>query len=658
MTKPLPAPTRNLPPRPNLPQLRKQAKQLLKSFKAGNLDATEEVQRFDQSLIQAVFSLVDAQRILARAYGFPSWARLKQHVDGMNVEAFCDAVQAGDLETVQELSKTRPELVNIEIGGRSGEQIAIHLAVLNRDPAMTQLLMQLGSDARKGIWPHREATSAFTIATDRGWDDIVTIIEQQERQRRTKLSAAGSTIGPQTDKVFKAIQENRNDDVIHLLAGDLSLIRACDVGGRTPLHIAAAMHNPELIGWLIERGADVNAIAQRDVPPHLHEAHDSPGKAPLDYAAVLAGWSAHGRDFCFLERSRSSRERFDETLGLLRSAGAHITPRAAVAVGDVSLVARMHREGQLANDIHFFRGGLLSIAVRINSTEMVSQLLSLGIDPDESVVSSDDGSKSWGAPLWFAAMCGRHEIAKTLLDHGADVNAIIFACGDAMSIARSTEDEQLQSLLVDHGARTTVEYVAGCADVALAKKILDGKTPATSLNLESPTPTGIAEQMLLAAGDNCPEIVRLCLPCIERGKDDSWWNYAMMRSTTEPQSLEYIQQYGVNPNVVGENGFTLLHHIATTSVEDSERVKIATLLLDHGASLEQRDRLLSSTPLGWACRWGRRELVDLYLSRGAAPSEPDIEAWAQPLAWATRGGHAEIAARISNFCAGHLGAPD
>ena len=648
MTKPLPAPTRTLPPRPSFPQLRKQAKQLLKSFKAGNRDATEEVQRFDQSPSQAVFSLVDAHRILARAYGFPSWARLKQHVDGMNVEAFFDAVQAGDLETVQELAKARPEFVSVERGGRFGEQIAIHLAVLNQDPTMTRLLMQLGSDARKGIWPHREATSAFTIAADRGWDDIVTVIEQQERQRRTKLSAAGSTIGPQTDEVFKAIQENRNDDAVRLLAGDLSLIRVCDVGGRTPLHIAASMHNPELVGWLIQRGADVNAIAQRDVAPHSYASHDSSGKTPLDYAVVLAGWSAHGRDFCFLERSRSAPELFEETSRLLRSAGAQLTPRAAVAIGDVKLVARMHREGQLANDIHFFRGGLLSIAVRINNTEMVSQLLSLGIDPDESVVSSDDVSKSWGAPLWFATMCGRHQIAKTLLDHGADVNSVLYACGDAMSIAQSTEDERLQSLLIDHGARTNVE---GCADMALAKEILDGKMPAHSLDIESPTPTEIAEQMLLGAGDNCPEIVRLCLPHMERGKDDSWWNYAMVRSTTEPQSLEYILQHGVNPNVVGENGFTLLHHIATTSVEDSECVKIATLLLNHGASLEQRDRLLSSTPLGWACRWGRRELVDLYLSRGATPSEPDAEAWARPLAWATREGHTEIVARLSEFSA-------
>ncbi len=398
MTKPLPAPTRSLPAKPNLLQLRKQAKQLLKSYKAGQTAAIQEVQRFEQTPNRETLSLADAQRILARAYGFSSWARLKQHVDGLNVQAFCEAVQAGDIGRVQELAKARPELVGIERGGSFGEQIALHLAVLNRNTEMTRLLMQLGSDARKGIWPHREATSAFAIAKSRDWNDIVEIIEQQERNRRTKLSGVGATIGPQTDAIFKAIHQDNNDETIRILESDLSLVHACDDGGVTPLHIAASMHNPVLVRWLIEHGANVNAMAERDVPPHLHAIRDSSGKTPLDYAAVLAGWSSHGRDFCFLERSRVAPERFNETCNLLRSAGASLTPRAAVAAGDVSSVVRMHRENQLINDVHFFRGGLLSIAVRVNNPEMVSQLLALGIDPDESVVSTDDGSRSWGAP--------------------------------------------------------------------------------------------------------------------------------------------------------------------------------------------------------------------------------------------------------------------
>ena len=56
------------------------------------------------------------------------------------------------------------------------------------------------------------------------------------------------------------------------------------------------------------------------------------------------------------------------------------------------------------------------------------------------------------------------------------------------------------------------------------------------------------------------------------------------------------------------------------------------ILLDAGTSLTIRDPLLESTPLGWACWWGRIEIVRLYLERGADPA--DAERWATPLAMA------------------------
>jgi ankyrin repeat protein len=67
------------------------------------------------------------------------------------------------------------------------------------------------------------------------------------------------------------------------------------------------------------------------------------------------------------------------------------------------------------------------------------------------------------------------------------------------------------------------------------------------------------------------------------------------------------------------------------------------MLLDRGARFDLRDSLLQSTALGWACRWGRREMVELLIGRGAPVHEPDAEAWAQPLAWATKMGHVAIA---------------
>ena len=90
----------------------------------------------------------------------------------------------------------------------------------------------------------------------------------------------------------------------------------------------------------------------------------------------------------------------------------------------------------------------------------------------------------------------------------------------------------------------------------------------------------------------------------------------------------------------------MLHHVAMNMCADEHRIPFAKMLLDAGASLDVRDTLLKSTPLGWACRWGRRELVAFYFQRGADPVEADAEPWATPLAWARKGGREDIAALL------------
>jgi hypothetical protein len=55
---------------------------------------------------------------------------------------------------------------------------------------------------------------------------------------------------------------------------------------------------------------------------------------------------------------------------------------------------------------------------------------------------------------------------------------------------------------------------------------------------------------------------------------------------------------------------------------------------------------LKSTPLGWACRWGRVPIVKELLRRGVDPIEPDAESWATPRAWAQKMGHREIVAML------------
>src|SRR5262249_22640034 len=160
------------PERPHLDQLRKQAKELLTAFRAGDAAAGDEVDRFERRADAATFRLADAQRVLARAYGFATWPALKQRVEVVAaVEPFCQAVRAGDVRTVREMVRAVPLLVP-ECTGEPPQTSALHLAVFARDVDMTRALLDLGFDPHVGIWPHRPATTPYVIARERGYDEI------------------------------------------------------------------------------------------------------------------------------------------------------------------------------------------------------------------------------------------------------------------------------------------------------------------------------------------------------------------------------------------------------------------------------------------------------------------------------------------------------
>jgi hypothetical protein len=97
-------------------------------------------------------------------------------------------------------------------------------------------------------------------------------------------------------------------------------------------------------------------------------------------------------------------------------------------------------------------------------------------------------------------------------------------------------------------------------------------------------------------------------------------------------------------NTGGWFGCTILHEIAAMGdwISEDEVAAFGRAALEAGAHMDQRDDILGSTPLGWASRWGRVQLVRLLLENGADPEEDDAEAWARPRSWARKIGHKEI----------------
>ena len=98
--------TRHLPVRPNLEQLRHQAKDLLSDIHAGKLPALDDLHHFHpESLAVEDVKLADAQLTLARSYGASSWPRL------VNACQMTDAIWRGDIDTVRSLILKDPKLL-------------------------------------------------------------------------------------------------------------------------------------------------------------------------------------------------------------------------------------------------------------------------------------------------------------------------------------------------------------------------------------------------------------------------------------------------------------------------------------------------------------------------------------------------------------------
>src|SRR5262245_17544973 len=132
-------PTRKLPQKPDLAQLKRQAKELLDAFQAGDSEAAAEVHTRYHEADPATFALHDAQLVLARAHGFESWPKLKAYVDGISVQRLVDAVRASDEPSVRALLKSRPELANMTVS-YGDEHRALHYAIYGRLPGMVRLL--------------------------------------------------------------------------------------------------------------------------------------------------------------------------------------------------------------------------------------------------------------------------------------------------------------------------------------------------------------------------------------------------------------------------------------------------------------------------------------------------------------------------------------
>src|SRR5215218_5796348 len=103
-------PVRRLRVRPDLEQLHRQAKELLRAIHAGDANGVAELrEHHPESIDPAAAKLADAELVLARSYGASSWTRLVHAVH------LADAIRRDDLDRVRALITRNAALVHEQV---------------------------------------------------------------------------------------------------------------------------------------------------------------------------------------------------------------------------------------------------------------------------------------------------------------------------------------------------------------------------------------------------------------------------------------------------------------------------------------------------------------------------------------------------------------
>jgi len=133
-------PARPLSENPSFENLKKQSKRLHKAVRAGDAASVAQVREFHPRAAAALagFSLADAQLVTARGYGFPSWPRLKQHLDVVERFVWDPPPEAPAVAGTEPLSDTFIRWACLTYGNWHPSQVEKARRLLSEHPELSQ----------------------------------------------------------------------------------------------------------------------------------------------------------------------------------------------------------------------------------------------------------------------------------------------------------------------------------------------------------------------------------------------------------------------------------------------------------------------------------------------------------------------------------------
>ena len=368
-------PVRRLPVRPDLEQLHRQAKELLRAIHAGDSDAVADLREYHpESIDPSAAKLSDAQLVLARSYQTSSWTRLVQAVQ------LAEAIWGDDLDSVR--------------------------ALITRNPALIRENVVIRTDSNWG--------PPMTYAANLGRDRIIRFLHSQGA---TDLASAGGRAA---------------------LQGEADTVRMIyDMAGKPPLgtgSFAGPAYTLSVEGTAVLFALGAGLLGPDGVDRNTMEhLLGTDSRNPAAKHRILEMYVEHGFEPPDTPVMALHRGRIDLLEAHLTRAPGLLTRTFDIA--DVfPLAPACARDPYTAQGTPVHGTTLLHIAAYFDELEIAAWLLDRGMDPDARAATDADGYGGYTAlfstvvsqrNFWVNYGKGQPDEAKftrLLLERGADPN--------------------------------------------------------------------------------------------------------------------------------------------------------------------------------------------------------------------------------------------
>ena len=572
----------SLPSQPDFRQLKNQAKGLLKAHRAADPEAArrlrqalpELAEQLDAEILQSPLALKDAQRAVAREYGFDQWADLKQHIASRPAEPLA---RPSSSKLKRQFERHLEEALALLRACRQGERQAsqrVGQALQASEHVRTRLRMERDAEPRIQAFEH----AMQVIAHEHGKPSWEALYFDAANPRARFL--------PPDHPFIVAIRELNLVDVRRFLEADPSLANArvpryepadgktwkpdaddpIDVGeddprNAAPLHFAAhrGPGRTDLARLLIEFGADVNSLG----------FYGGEVVAPI----VLAAW----------EGDRA-------TVQVLLEAGADPD------LGQDALYVALEHGGQ-------DRAQLL---LQYGATHNIFTAAMYGdVDAVRALVEAQPGlvheRSPWGnrTALAEALHLGQMAIVELLVDLGADLTPESAAALGCLADIQSLLDADPQAIHAQYNQLSLLSWAVIGGQLATIDFLLKrGANPNQGDDwgciLRRASTPEVVDHLVGGGADVHFEPTRGQIP------------FVALIGHGHLASAKALLGHGVNPNQrCNTHGRTAYHWVLMGHTDVEERL---SFLLENGADPSIPDDS-GQTPLEWALERGDEEAV-------------------------------------------------